>query len=109
MRGCCFSFTGPAPPTSEPAEGHMYKLGALTAFALVACGALQGDTGASDPLVTMTGLLSGDDQLLTGTRPRVAVVWMQDDGAVNVAEDLPVQPVFPSRFVLPLRRPPPRG
>jgi hypothetical protein len=88
----------------------MNRLGASCSLLLLAgCGSLRGDTGGTQPLATMSGFLSGDAQQLADSHPRVAVVWMQEDGALNVAEDLPVQPVFPSSFVVPLHRPPPAG
>jgi hypothetical protein len=88
----------------------MVKLSALSGLLLVAgCGSLRGDTDRNDPLGTMTGFLSGSDTQLLQSHPRVAVVWMQDDGAVNVSEDLPVEPMFPSRFAVPLHHPPPEG
>jgi hypothetical protein len=88
----------------------MSRLSVLSGVLLAAsigCGSLQGDTGAPGTLATMTGFLSGNGQQLAQSHPRVAVIWLQEDGAINVSEDLPVEPLFPARFVVPLHHPPP--
>jgi hypothetical protein len=79
---------------------------------LPACGSLDSNTGSAPALATLQGRLN-----LTGTGPagvsssnliRVAVVWRGDgDEQFNVAEDLPVQPVFPASFTIALDGPPP--
>jgi hypothetical protein len=42
-----------------------------------------------------------------GSDVRIAVVWLTQSGGYSVSEDLPVQPVFPSSFVIQLTSPPP--
>lgn len=75
-------------------------------FTLVACGSLDGHTGAAPALATVNGNLTNPQSLDVTGATRVAVVWRTANG-FNVAEDLPVQPVFPSSFTIQLTDPPP--
>ena len=49
------------------------------------------------------------DSLMPKFLNRDKSVWLNPGPSYNVAEDLPVQPVFPSSFVIPLDQPPPPG
>jgi hypothetical protein len=82
----------------------------LAAMGLVlsACGSLDPNTSGVPALTTLSGSLSNPDSLSVAGSVRVAVVWKYiNPGEFSVAEDLPVQPVFPSAFVIELDRPPP--
>jgi hypothetical protein len=73
-----------------------------------ACGSLDGHTGSPEPLATIQGALTNTSNVPVGNDVRVAVVWVAVDGQhLSVSEDLPVQPVFPSSFVIQLTAPPP--
>jgi hypothetical protein len=81
-----------------------------TAGLSAACGSLRGDTVSLNTLATMRGEIDNPSQSLQiSGNLRVAVVWLQTGGHVSVSEDLPVQPVFPSQFVVDLKGPPPAG
>jgi hypothetical protein len=74
-----------------------------------ACGSLDGSPGKPSVLTTVTGELS-----LTASAPsmpdhvHVAIIWQTSiPGEFNVAEDIPVEAVFPSQYVLRLTDPPP--
>jgi hypothetical protein len=76
----------------------------------VACGSLDGHTGTPSTLVTVHGEMTNSTNLSLTAPVRVAVVWLGSGPvgtAYNVAQDLPVQPVFPSNFVIHLDEPPP--
>jgi hypothetical protein len=80
---------------------------------LPACGSLTSNTSASPALATLQGTLVNPNSLDVSSHDavRVAVVWRGNGGPrqFNVAEDLPVQPVFPSAFTIALDGPPPAG
>ena len=81
---------------------------------LAACGSLDSSTGSAPTLATLQGslaLASPDSLGLSSSSDvRVAVVWRGDTpGKFSVAEDLPVQPVFPSSFTIALDGPPPEA
>lgn len=84
----------------------------LAGAATLACGSL-GDPGKKPVLATITGELQESTPQSVTVSPasaggtRVAVVWLGLSNNYSVAEDLPVQPVFPSRFQLALSDPPP--
>jgi hypothetical protein len=71
---------------------------------------LSKDPGARPVLATIHGELTSQPSFTVqaASGVRVAVVWLGFlvDG-YSVAEDLPVQPVFPSAFTIDLRTPPP--
>jgi hypothetical protein len=83
------------------------------------CGSLDGHTGTPGTLATVQGGLLDKGGLLNPSGRgvlndvRVAVVWRNIDAggqgqvAYSVSQDLPVQPVFPSSFVVQLDGPPP--
>ncbi len=78
---------------------------------LAACGSLDSNTGSAPTLATLQGslALANPDSLgvSSSSDVRVAVVWRGDGpGKFGVAEDLPVQPVFPSSFTIALDGPP---
>ncbi len=78
--------------------------------AIPACGSLDSNTGSAPALATLSGSLSNPSpQSLSVTGSvRVAVVWRKGtQGQFSVAQDLAVQPVFPSSFTIDLDRPPP--
>jgi hypothetical protein len=81
------------------------------ASASAACGSLDGNTGTPTTLATVTGELSNPKSIQFDSKVRIAVVWLNtvSGGKPNysVAEDLPVQPVFPSEFTIQLDEPPP--
>ncbi len=73
--------------------------------ASVACGSLASD---KDPvLATVHGELTNPQSLDTPLDTRVAVVWLGFAHGYSLAEDLQVQPVFPSQFKLELTHVPP--
>jgi hypothetical protein len=77
------------------------------AGALPACGSLDSHTGSTPTLATIQGSLANPEPVPIAGAVRVAVVWEGALGGFNVAEDLPVQPVFPSSFTIDLDVPPP--
>ncbi|MGH7437121.1 MAG: hypothetical protein ACRENE_15715 [Polyangiaceae bacterium] len=80
----------------------------FTAATLAACGSLDANTDRSPALATIQGSVINPTGLPVNGSVRVAVVWrIARDGQFNVAEDLPVQPVFPSSFTIQLDGPPP--
>jgi hypothetical protein len=91
------------------------RLRLLAAFAsapaIVACGSLANDTSSPSVLATLHGELTSTQSvaLAQGAATRVAIIWERScmTGAFRLAEDLPVQPVFPSQFKLDLTAPPP--
>jgi hypothetical protein len=91
------------------------RLRLLAAFAgapaIVACGSLANDTSSPSVLATLHGELTNIQSvaLAQGAATRVAIIWERSctAGAFRLAEDLPVQPVFPSQFKLDLTAPPP--
>ena len=81
---------------------------AATSLVLSACGALDANTGKAPALATLRGSVVNPQSLSVAGSVRVAVVWKSAVPAqFNVAEDLPVQPVFPSAFTIDLDGPPP--
>ncbi len=77
-------------------------------LAIVACGSLDAHTGTAPTLATVSGSLSNPQSVPVSGAVRVAVVWRTGtEGQFNVAEDLPVQPVFPSSFTIDFDTPPP--
>jgi hypothetical protein len=81
---------------------------------LAACGSLDSNTGSAPALATLKGPLalatSDSEGLSSSSAVRVAVVWrVNEPGHFNVAEDLPVQPVFPSSFTITFDGPPPEA
>jgi hypothetical protein len=82
---------------------------AATGLVLSACGSLNPNTGTAPALAKLSGGLLNPQSLSVAGSVRVAVVWKSETpGKFNVAEDLPVQPVFPSSFTIELG-PPPAG
>jgi hypothetical protein len=85
-------------------------LAAITAGAIgTGCGSLDGHTTSPSVLASVQGQLSlNPDNLTAPDDVHIAIVWQANiPGHFNVAEDLPVQPVFPSQYVLQLTEPPP--
>jgi hypothetical protein len=75
---------------------------------LAACGSLDANTGTAPTLATLSGSLANPQSITAPGAVRVAVVWRTGtQGQFNVAEDLPVQPVFPSAFTIKFDGPPP--
>jgi hypothetical protein len=98
------------------------RLSAVQAFAPIlagtigaACGSLDGHTNSPSVLATVQGQLSTTpgsptipDSPTMPDHVHIAVIWQTAvPGQFNVAEDLPVQPVFPFQYVLQLTEPPP--
>ena len=87
----------------------------LTSFALLStlaagCGSLASDTDQKEPLAVLQGELTNPDAVATSGAVRVAVIWVcgdYDGDTYSVAQDVEVQPVFPSKFRLELTDPPP--
>ena len=75
----------------------------------VACGSLDGHTSTPPTLATVHGQITNSTNGSPMAAVRIAVVWVTSGPTYNVAEDLPVQPVFPSNFVIQLDKPPPQG
>jgi hypothetical protein len=79
----------------------------FAATATGACGSL-GNSKSQPVLATVHGELTNPQSLTPSPATRVAVVWLvAGDGSYRVAEDLPVQPVFPAQFTLSLTSAPP--
>ncbi len=77
---------------------------------LPACGSLDSDTNSAPPLATLRGNLldANPGDVSSSSAIRVAVIWrVSGSEQFNVAEDLPVQPVFPAAFSIALDGPPP--
>jgi hypothetical protein len=85
----------------------LVSLAVALAAPSVGCGSLDGHTGTPSTLATLRGEMTESANLSSTAAVRVAVVWLSDGPSYNVAEDLPVQPVFPSNFVIQLDEPPP--
>jgi hypothetical protein len=83
----------------------------LSLASLIACSGLDSDRSQKAPLATVVGQLSASTSaVVTGPNVRVALLWGRDDNTVfQVAQDLPVQPVFPSKFRIELRDAPPEA
>lgn len=76
---------------------------------VLALGPLMG-CGAAEPeaLAVLEGHLLNPQNLATPTSLRVAVVWLsREPGALTAAQDIEVEPVFPSTFKLALHHAPP--
>jgi hypothetical protein len=97
LRKACFSTLLPL-ALSAPA--------ALAAVS-VGCGSLDGHTSAPSTLATVQGTLDNPSSVIVGNDLRIAIVWLDGQAGYSVAEDLPVQPVFPSDFVVKFDGPPP--
>ena len=85
-------------------------LPAALALASTACGSLSsGDEG--DALATLEGRLGNAQAIEVPSALRVAVVWSSASarGGFTVAQDIEVEPVFPSSFRLALRSVPPEA
>ncbi len=83
-------------------------LAALTSLSVAACGSLDPNAGEKTPLATVTGQLTNPQAVQTNSNVRIAVIWRAElFGKFNSAVDLPVQPVFPSKFRIDLREAPP--
>ncbi len=77
-----------------------------------ACGSLDSNTNTAPALATVVGSVSNAAKVNVATTDdvRVAVVWRgASANQFNVAEDLPVQPVFPAQFSIALDGPPPEA
>jgi hypothetical protein len=80
----------------------------VAASALAGCGSLDANTDSAPTLATVKGSVINPNALPVNGAVRVAVVWrMAQGGQFNVAEDLPVQAIFPSAFTIQLDGPPP--
>jgi hypothetical protein len=73
-----------------------------------ACGSLDSNTDTPPVLATVQGSLVNPNSLPIAGSTRVAVVWRTSvPGQFRVAQDLPVQAVFPAAFTIQLDGPPP--
>jgi hypothetical protein len=81
----------------------------LSLVSLIACGGLDSDRSQKAPLATVVGQLSASTSAAaTGPNVRVALLWGSEEREdFSAASDLPVQPVFPSKFRIELRDAPP--
>jgi hypothetical protein len=80
--------------------------------ALPACGSLDSNTNVAPALATVVGSVTNSAKVDVASTDdvRVAVVWRGTGyGQFNVAEDLPVKPVFPADFSIALTGPPPEA
>jgi hypothetical protein len=80
--------------------------------ALSACGSLDSNTNTAPALATVVGSVTNSAKVDVASTDdvRVAVVWRGTGyGQFNVAEDLPVKPVFPADFSIALTGPPPEA
>jgi hypothetical protein len=82
------------------------SVSSIALVALAGCGSLSTKTNSDPALATIQGQLVNPDSVAVTGNVRVAVVWQAASG-FNVAEDLPLQPVFPSSFTIQLDDPPP--
>jgi hypothetical protein len=89
------------------ADLSLALLAGAAAALSVACGSLDGHTGTPSTLATLRGEMTESTNLSLTAPVRVAVIWLEYGPSYNVAEDLPVQPAFPSEFVIQLNEPPP--
>jgi hypothetical protein len=80
----------------------------LAAAAVAACGSLDSNTDRLPTLATIQGTLENPSMLAVAGSVRVAVIWRVTASGFRVAQDLPVQPVFPSKFTIELDGPPPQ-
>jgi hypothetical protein len=84
----------------------------LPVLGLLACGGLDANPNDKAPLATIVGELSNPGNLMasSASNVRIALLWgreSDDFGNFQASTDLPVQPVFPSRFQIALRDAPP--
>jgi hypothetical protein len=80
----------------------------LFLVALPGCGSLDTQTNSVQPIAKINGTLDNPTSLPIDGPVRIAVIWQAVGGVgFNVAEDLPVQPVFPSSFTIEIDDPPP--
>jgi hypothetical protein len=88
-----------------PLASFVLGAGALGA----SCGSLNGHPGSPSALATVQGqLLPTADTPALGDDVHIAVIWLTTvRHQLKVAVDLPVKPVFPSKYVLSLTEPPP--
>jgi hypothetical protein len=80
------------------------------ALLVAACGSLPDDPSEPDALATLEGQLTNQSAVPLEGDVRIAVIWRRPSGdgvTFSVAEDVPVEPVFPSKFRVVLRNPPP--
>jgi hypothetical protein len=89
-----------------------YTLLTLPVLGLLACGGLDANPNDKAPLATIVGELSNPGNVMasSASNVRVALLWGRDDndfGSFQASTDLPVQPVFPSKFQIALRDAPP--
>jgi hypothetical protein len=76
--------------------------------ASVACTTLAADATSPRVLTTLHGQLDNPQSVTVSGAIRVALIWRGTNGGnFSVAEDLPVQPVFPSAFKVDIDGPPP--
>jgi hypothetical protein len=77
----------------------------------LACGSLPDDPSRPEALATLEGQLTNQGSLPLDGDVRIAVIWRRPRPgggvAFSVVEDVPVEPVFPSKFRIALRSPPP--
>jgi hypothetical protein len=80
---------------------------------LPACGSLESNTNTAPTLATLQGNLldPSDGGVSSASDVRVAVIWRVNgaEREFNVAEDVPVSPMFPAGFSVALNAPPPAG
>ncbi|HEU4537161.1 MAG TPA: hypothetical protein VFS00_23730, partial [Polyangiaceae bacterium] len=83
----------------------------VPALLVAACGSLPEDPSETEGLATLQGELTNQGALPLDGNVRIAVIWRRPDvgGQISfsVAEDVPVEPVFPSKFRVVLHNPPP--
>lgn len=79
----------------------------LSSLSVAACGQLEGEPDKLPVIATIRGQLSNPNGYAAGPSMRVAIVWGRESGTIQVSQDVPVQPVFPSQFKLEVRDLPP--
>ncbi|MCU0685392.1 MAG: hypothetical protein MUF34_24660 [Polyangiaceae bacterium] len=89
-------------------------LSCLTPLLFVAaCGSLPDDPSETEGLATLQGELTNQTSLPLDGNVRIAVIWRRPEAGgqitFSVAEDVPVEPVFPSKFRVVLRNAPPES
>jgi hypothetical protein len=104
---------GNARDEGDPMKRFVFLCTAGVGVVLPACGSLDSNTNSAPTLATLQGSVLNPKSLdiSTSSAVRVAVVWRGGIGGseqqFSVAEDLPVQPVFPSAFTIAFTSPPP--
>ena len=86
---------------------YAFAAALLSSLSVAACGQLEGEPDKLPVIATIHGQLSNPNGYAAGPSMRVAIVWGRESGSIQVSQDVPVQPIFPSQFKLDIRDLPP--